>query len=189
MRADIVHVTDHALLRWRERAAAYANATVDEIITAVKESTQLTDTELLPYPTIRKPNTVYSVLKQDIPILFILETVTRTEYRLITVVADARKELKKEVKEEKPVELPRINSFLEEKCWLLSYKKKVETELSLAESGLFRENLRTAINKINKRLGFMGTTYGKKDLNQTWTLDYRTLTDITKILQATVGVE
>lgn len=83
MRAEIVHVTDHALLRWRERAARHANEGADEIIQAVKQSKVLKKKELLPYPMPRLPNSVYSVKDE---ILFVLESVTITEYRLVTVI-------------------------------------------------------------------------------------------------------
>lgn len=83
MRAEIVHVTDHALRRWRERAAIHANEGVHQIIRAVKESRVLKKKEILPYPMPRLPHSVYSV-KDDI--LFILESVTIDEYRLVTVI-------------------------------------------------------------------------------------------------------
>lgn len=86
MRADIVHVTDHALLRWRERAARYADATVHDIIRAVKESRQLKSKEPLPYPMPRLSGSVYSVLGE---ILFVMEPITITEFRLVTVITGA----------------------------------------------------------------------------------------------------
>lgn len=83
MRADIVHVTDHAILRWRERAAKHAGEGVEEIIKTVKASRVLSKKEPLPYSLPRYPNSVYSAVDD---ILFILESVTITEYRLITVI-------------------------------------------------------------------------------------------------------
>jgi hypothetical protein len=83
MRAEIVHVTDHAILRWRERAAKHADEGVDEIINAVKQSKVLKKSEPLPYPLPRLPNSVYSMKDE---ILFVLESVTITEYRLVTVI-------------------------------------------------------------------------------------------------------
>lgn len=100
MRAEIVHVTDHALLRWRERAAKHASEGADEIIQAVKLSRVLKKKELLPYPMPRLPNSVYSVKDE---ILFVLESVTITEYRLVTVITqDIGMRMTPKVKRKKP---------------------------------------------------------------------------------------
>ena len=98
MRAEIVHVTDHALLRWRQRAAVHAGEGVNEIVKAVKESKVLKKKDLLPYPMPRLPYSVYAVKDE---ILFVLESVTITEYRLVTVITDengAKMTPKKKVK-------------------------------------------------------------------------------------------
>lgn len=100
MKAEIVHVTDHALLRWRERAAKHANEGADEIIQAVKQSRVLKKKELLPYPMPRLPHSVYSVKDE---ILFVLESVTITEYRLVTVITqDIGMRMTPKVKRKKP---------------------------------------------------------------------------------------
>jgi hypothetical protein len=107
MRAEIVHVTDHALLRWRQRAAVHANEGVNEIVKAVKESRVVKKKELLPYPMPRLPYSVYTVKDE---ILFVLESVTITEYRLVTVITDEhgakmtpKKRAKKPVPEQKEI--------------------------------------------------------------------------------------
>ena len=84
MRAEIIHVTDHALLRWKERASVHSDATVHDVIKAVKESRQIKYDEPLPYQMPRKANSVYTINRDGV--LFVLETVEINEFRLITVI-------------------------------------------------------------------------------------------------------
>lgn len=132
MRASVVHVTDHALLRWRERAAVRADANVYDVIEAVKQSKVLRDHEPLPYPLPRLPNSVYSV-KDDV--LFVMEPITIEEYRLVTVVTKCAphtlnhkpNRAKGTVKNEEPV----FQTALEERNWLIAEKRKLENELAV----------------------------------------------------------
>ena len=91
MNAEIVHVTDHAWVRWRERAVASdAECSAAEIIQAVRESRQLKKDEPLPYRMPRISGSIYTV-KDDI--MFILESVTKTEFRLVTVITEMPRKL------------------------------------------------------------------------------------------------
>lgn len=83
MRAEIVHVTDHALLRWRERAATRGDANVYEIISAVKQSRVVKKNEPMPFLMPRQQDSVYSFHNG---ILFILKSVSIDEYHLVTVI-------------------------------------------------------------------------------------------------------
>ena len=85
MRAETIHVTDHAMLRWKQRASKTGDVNVHEIIKAVKESKVVKKKEFLPYRMPRFDGSVYSV---NGPVLFILESVTIDEYRLITVISE-----------------------------------------------------------------------------------------------------
>lgn len=82
MRFEIVHVTDHALLRWIQRVSK--NGNVFEITNAIKKSKIIKKYELIPYPLPRKEGTVYSIYNG---IVFVMEPITIKEYRLVTVVS------------------------------------------------------------------------------------------------------
>lgn len=85
MRAQIVHVTDHALLRWRERAAIRGDANVYEIVNAVKQSRVVKKHEPMPFCMPRLQDSVYSFGNG---ILFILKSVSIDEYHLVTVITN-----------------------------------------------------------------------------------------------------
>ena len=102
MRAETVHVTDHALLRWRQRASKTGDVKVQEIVEAVKGSRVIKRNEPLPYCMPRVDGSVYSI---NSGVLFILESVTIDEYRLITVIAE---ELVPPRTSTKPKPLPKV---------------------------------------------------------------------------------
>lgn len=83
MRACIIHVTDHAMIRWKERVSNDPYLRVHTIIDVVKKASVLKKNEPLPYKTPRQKNTIYA-MHEDI--LFILESITIEEYNLITVI-------------------------------------------------------------------------------------------------------
>lgn len=83
MRAETVHVTDHALLRWKQRVSK--NVNVHDIIDAVKASKVIKKKEPLPYSMPRWDGSVYTF---NNGIMFILECVSIDEYKLITMIAD-----------------------------------------------------------------------------------------------------
>lgn len=83
MKAYIIHVTDHAMIRWKERVSNDPYLRVHTIIDVVKKATVLKKEDPLPYKTPRQKNTLYAMY-QDI--LFILESITIEEYNLITVI-------------------------------------------------------------------------------------------------------
>lgn len=83
MKASIVHVTDHALVRWKERVSNDPYLRVHTIIEIIKKANVLSKDEPLPYKTPRHKNTLYAMYND---ILFIFETVTIEEYNLITVI-------------------------------------------------------------------------------------------------------
>lgn len=88
MRATVIHVTDHARERWHKRVSITGNENVYDIIEAVKESTILRKSIPLPYGLPRLPQTVYS-MKQNV--VFVMESVTIDEYRLVTVISEEDK--------------------------------------------------------------------------------------------------
>lgn len=114
MRAEIVHITDHALLRWSQRVSR-ETANVFEIKNAIQKSKVIKKCEPLPYPLPRLDGSVYSIYEN---IMFVMEPVTINEYRLVTVVAEfisARPPRKRsrekihEQKQEKTLKKKRVN--------------------------------------------------------------------------------
>lgn len=83
MRAEIVHVTDHALLRWTQRVSEKGN--VFDIRNAIQKSRVIKKCEPLPYPLPRLEGSVYSVHNG---VMFVMEPITIDEYRLVTVVSE-----------------------------------------------------------------------------------------------------
>jgi len=102
MRAKIIHVTDHALLRWSQRVSNLTS--VFEIVKAIQQSRVIKKCEPLPYPLPRLEGSVYSIHNG---VMFVMESVTIDEYRLVTVVSESiprvnpPKKLSKEKKQEK----------------------------------------------------------------------------------------
>jgi hypothetical protein len=92
MRAEIIHITDHAVLRWNERVSCNIENNVHDIIKIVKLSKIIKKNEPLPYSLPRIDGTVYAVYKE---ILLVLEPITIDEYKLITVIAEKRLDLSK----------------------------------------------------------------------------------------------
>lgn len=137
MRAETVHVTDHALLRWKERAAKHEDVNVYEIIRAVKESKVIKKTEPLPYPLPRLDGSVYSFHDG---VLFVMEPITIDEYRLVTVICEsvpycgiARPKPPKHSEKKKKMErldVPTFDSAIEERNWLIETKRHLEKELA-----------------------------------------------------------
>lgn len=84
MRAQLIHVTDHALLRWKQRVAIHGNFKTHDILEAIKKSKVLKKNQPLPYAMPRKKNTVYSTFDD---IMFVMEPVSIDEYRLVTVIS------------------------------------------------------------------------------------------------------
>ena len=78
-------MTDHALIRWRQRVSNDDRLSVYTIIDVVKKSRIVKKHELLPFRTPRFKNSLYSIHKN---ILFILECVTIDEYKLVTIITD-----------------------------------------------------------------------------------------------------
>lgn len=146
MRAETVHVTDHALLRWKERASKTGEVNVQEIVQAVKESRVIKKNEPLPYPLPRLDGSVYSF---NAGVLFILESVTIDEYRLVTVIADEptyrgiasppkttsnpRKRQKYAEAQKMKIDIPSFDSSVEERQWLTDEKGRLERELATTQ--------------------------------------------------------
>lgn len=145
MNAEIVHVTDHAFARWRERAAATNSECNNfQIVQAVRESRLIDKNEPLPYPMPKLPNSIYTV-KDDI--MFILEPVTKTEFRLVTVVTDnprkspaipktkkQRKERERQLEEARLQELNpdvKFQSATEERDALTKEKERIENMIAM----------------------------------------------------------
>lgn len=82
MKAEVIHVTDHALLRWSQRVDEKGN--VWDIRSAIRESKIIKKKELLPYSMPRLAGSVYSYNGN---VMFIMEPLALNEYRLVTVVS------------------------------------------------------------------------------------------------------
>lgn len=83
MKPRIIHVTDHAALRWRQRIARAELCNVHDIIESVRNSKVVRRSDVLPFVFVRHPNTVYTYNDNT---LFIMEPVEIDEYRLVTVI-------------------------------------------------------------------------------------------------------
>lgn len=151
MKAEIVHVTNHALTRWRERTTGIDNLSVPEIVDMVKKSKQLKKDDFLPYPIARCKNSVYSVYDN---ILFVLEPVTVSEYRLVTVISEPppRKKENKEVNLNENVKFRTLKECLQsERNDLLKQKRDIEVQLSLLPKSK-KKLLLTELQIIEARL-------------------------------------
>lgn len=99
MKAEMIHVTDHAVLRWSQRVSNGAYFTIHDIIHELRMAQVISRDEILPFNTIRQPNTVYAFYQG---ILFVCEPIDINIYRLITVITYSENhivKIKKTVKE------------------------------------------------------------------------------------------
>lgn len=136
MRAKIVHVTDHALLRWTQRVSETGN--VFEIKQAIQKSRVIKKCEPLPYPLPRVDGSVYSV---DGEVMFIMEPITIDEYRLVTVIASFAEKVhlpRKISKEEKQKKLLKKKNLQKE----IQKEKKIKEEKSHVRSPRNRSKTR-----------------------------------------------
>lgn len=85
MRANLIHVTNHAYKRWIQRASELGYSSDEEITEIVKKAKILKKNEDIPYGTKRLRNMVYAVYEDC---LFVLEPVTQEEFRLVTIIND-----------------------------------------------------------------------------------------------------
>lgn len=83
MKAEMIHVTDHAILRWSQRVSNGAYFTIHDIIHDLRMAPVISRDEILPFNTIRQPNTVYAFHQG---VLFVCEPIDINIYRLITVI-------------------------------------------------------------------------------------------------------
>jgi len=145
-----VSVTDHALHRWRERAAVYGNATVDDVLTAFARSRRLADDELLPGDGLRRSDTHY-YRDPESGAYFVVMPVDVDRGVMLTVLADAPKPRLPNVRREAAVlpalapmpavkrvyttqsvpirDRPRFETAKEERAWLIDQQKLVEADL------------------------------------------------------------
>ena len=86
MRVKIIHITDHALLRWKQRVSDDPKLNVHKIIDVVRKSKIISKKEIIPFPTPRHKNSIYAVFED---ILFVLESVEIDEYNLVTVITNS----------------------------------------------------------------------------------------------------
>lgn len=82
MRFGKLQITDHAIMRWKQRIDS-VNFTEEDIRRAVAESIIIKKNEPLPFATARVPNTIYSFYNSA---MFIMQPLDINEYNLITVV-------------------------------------------------------------------------------------------------------
>jgi hypothetical protein len=85
VRATVIHVTDHALSRWKQRVSNDERLSVYTIIDVVKKARVVKKQELLPFRTPRIKNSLYAVYQN---ILFIMESINIDEYNLVTIITE-----------------------------------------------------------------------------------------------------
>ena len=83
MRVKVIHITDHAMLRWSQRVSK--TGTTFDIKDAIQKSKVIKKNEILPYMFHRFDGSVYSVHNG---VMFVMEPVSIEEFRLVTVVAE-----------------------------------------------------------------------------------------------------
>lgn len=79
-----IYVTDHALLRWRERVATYGDATPDEIVAAVRAATPVRPNEPLPLPARRANSRYYR--HRDRPSVYFVTDMRPDGEAVVTVI-------------------------------------------------------------------------------------------------------
>ena len=82
MRFKKLQITNHAILRWKERISP-VNYTEDDIRQVLKLARLIKKNELLPFSTARVINTIYAKYQEA---LFVLRPLSIDEYVLITII-------------------------------------------------------------------------------------------------------
>lgn len=85
MKAEVIHVSDHAMLRWGERVQTEGLFTEEDIRQAVLDSKLIKKDEPLPYLYPRRENTVYSIKDK---VLFVLKPLDVGKFRVLTVLTE-----------------------------------------------------------------------------------------------------
>ena len=83
MKANIIHVTDHAVARWKQRVSDDPYLNVYRIIDVVKKAKLISKKEIIPFTTPRQKNTIYAIYED---ILFVMEPIEIDEYNLVTII-------------------------------------------------------------------------------------------------------
>jgi hypothetical protein len=82
MRFKKLQITNHAILRWKERISP-VNYTEDDIRQVLRVARLIKKKELLPFSTARVVNTIYAKYQEA---LFVLQPLSIDEYVLITII-------------------------------------------------------------------------------------------------------
>ena len=83
MKANIIHVTDHAVARWKQRVSDDPYLNVYRIIDVVKKAKLISKKEIIPFTTPRQKNTIYAIYED---ILFVMDPIEIDEYNLVTII-------------------------------------------------------------------------------------------------------
>jgi hypothetical protein len=83
VKANIIHVTDHAVARWKQRVSDDPYLNVYRIIDVVKKAKLISKKEIIPFTTPRQKNTIYAIYED---ILFVMESIEIDEYNLVTII-------------------------------------------------------------------------------------------------------
>jgi hypothetical protein len=83
VKANIIHVTDHAVARWKQRVSDDPYLNVYRIIDVVKKAKLISKKEIIPFTTPRQKNTIYAIYED---ILFVMEPIEIDEYNLVTII-------------------------------------------------------------------------------------------------------
>jgi hypothetical protein len=85
VKANIIHVTDHAIIRWKQRVSDDPVLSVYKIIDVVKKAKLVSKKEIIPFTTARYKNSIYAMYED---ILFVMEPITIDEYNLVTIITE-----------------------------------------------------------------------------------------------------
>jgi hypothetical protein len=83
VKANIIHITDHAVARWKQRVSDDPYLNVYRIIDVVKKAKLISKKEIIPFTTPRQKNTIYAIYED---ILFVMEPIEIDEYNLVTII-------------------------------------------------------------------------------------------------------
>ena len=79
-----LHITDHAIVRYRERIAITGDAKCTEIVSAIRDSKFLSNGDVLPFRLTRLPRSTYCY-NENLKALFVLDSNEGDSFRVVTV--------------------------------------------------------------------------------------------------------
>ncbi len=140
-------VTQHAVDRWRERVAAYADAAGKEVLKAATEAVRV---EMVPFR--RVPGSAY-YHHEESGCYFVCEVVHASLYRILTVRYERGNRYGRAVAWEEAggADWPLFCSEADERVWLQKQSKDINNAISRAHlTGLSREQVLAMTDEFDR---------------------------------------